>query len=607
MSQLPCAYCDAPIPLSEAERTSLCPVCSRPLTVCGRYRLKELLSQSDADRVYTAISDADKKEVAVKVVLAREDDWAAISEFERIARTLQSLKSKTVPQILAWEKGGQGRLILVREKCQGHSLEARLSSGQRPPATALRMMLDDLLSLLVDLHGKSPPLLHRDIRAGNILFRDPSWNPVLADFKPNGDGSMAQDLLALGKTFEAAGGSGMPVVAGLCAQKYISARYALTALREEAPPVATPAVRQTAAPSSAPQRTRSAARNFMLVIVGLSMVSGFIRGIVGKNHGRNQSSSSSSNEDSAVQRYRQQCDRNQAMGCYNLGYRYESGKGIAKNEFRAAALYEKACNLGEYMGCNNLGVFYETGRGVVKDVPRAATLYQKACDGKDWLACRNLGYMYSNGVGVEKDPPRAAALYQKACDHDDIKGCFNLGVLYENGKGVAEDYARALTLYQKACNAQDWEGCTNAGWMYASGHAGAAADDVQARTLYQKGCDHGDARGCNNLGILYEHGRKVDIDVPRAFALYKKACDADDSYGCVNLGYFYESGKATTKDLDQSARLYQKGCKLGYDKGCNYFLDMCKDAKTKRTGLMLLQQACEGGDAWSCDELKKLG
>ena len=52
MSTLPCLYCDGPIPASEAERASLCPLCSRPLTVAGRYRLKQLLSKSENDRVY---------------------------------------------------------------------------------------------------------------------------------------------------------------------------------------------------------------------------------------------------------------------------------------------------------------------------------------------------------------------------------------------------------------------------------------------------------------------------------------------------------------------------------------------------------------------------
>src|SRR3954447_3876032 len=97
MSTLPCLFCDGPIPVSEVERTTLCPLCSRPLTVCGRWRLKTLLSKSESDRVYAAW-DGDQ-EAAVKVYLARDDDWSTISEFERMARTLQAAKNPNLPQI----------------------------------------------------------------------------------------------------------------------------------------------------------------------------------------------------------------------------------------------------------------------------------------------------------------------------------------------------------------------------------------------------------------------------------------------------------------------------------------------------------------------------
>ena len=100
MSTLPCLYCDGPIPASEAERASLCPLCSRPLTVCGRFRLKALLSKSESDRVYSA-SDGSNS-AAVRVWLAREDDWTTISEFERIGRTLQASKNRGVPQIYGY-------------------------------------------------------------------------------------------------------------------------------------------------------------------------------------------------------------------------------------------------------------------------------------------------------------------------------------------------------------------------------------------------------------------------------------------------------------------------------------------------------------------------
>ncbi len=593
MSQLPCAYCDVPISSAEAERSSLCPVCSRPLTVCGNYRLKELLSTSDSDRVYSAVREADGQEVAVKVLLARDDDWSAISEFERVGRTLQASKNRAVPQIFGWERGGHGRLILVREKCAGHTLEARVRAGQRPNSPSLQKMLDDLLSLLVQLHGMSPPLLHRDIRAENILFRDSGWAPVLADFNPSGPGTIALDLLSLGKAMEfAAGADHMgSVVARLVDPKnpYASADEALRDLRRQHDaPAARAALKPPAArlpgtsPSSSTTTLSRRSRTWIWISIGifLSLVQ-----LVRHRKPTAPKPPKQTSGDSTVDRYRRECDSGDQLGCYNLAYRYENGKGVPKDLTRAVSLYKASCDAGQDLACNNLGVLYETGNGVVKDPAHASQLYKLACDRKDWLACRNLGFLYSFGRGVAADVPHALQLYQLACDHDEFRGCYNAGVLYENGKGgVTLDFIKARALYRRACDGEDWEGCTNLGWMTAAG-SGAPVDFEVARLLYEKACDHGDASGCNDLGAMFGKGQGRAVDNIKAFGYYVKACDGDDYFGCSNLGYFYESGIGTDKDIPRAVTLYQKSCKLGYDKACKF--------------------ACDDGDSWSCAEQKR--
>jgi TPR repeat protein len=605
MSTLPCLFCDGPIPESEAERASLCPLCSRPLTVCGRYRLKSLLSKSESDRVYAA-TDGDK-DVAVKVWLARDDDWSTISEFERIARTLQASKNRNHPQIFGWEKGGQGRLILVREQLHGSTLEERLRIGQRPPAP--RKVLEDLLGALADLHRLSPPLLHRDIRAAHVLFRSKDdWSPVLVDFDPRsaGNATTTTDLSALARMMQLAGASG-GVVDRMANGGFHSADLALAELRADTSSAKKPAARPAAAARPGAVRDSEAQRKRLVpILVGIFVMAGFVSGLLNSNKRRvkqAQRTSSSDRGDSAVEGFRNKCDRGDALGCYNLGYRYEKGKGITKSESRAASLYQQSCDMGEKLACNNLAVLFETGRGVVKDASQAARLYTRACDQKDWLACRNLGFLYSNGVGVAADVPRAMKLYQQSCDHGEAKGCYNLGVLYETGKGVTADFAKARALYQRACDASDWEGCTNLGWIYAQG-MGVPVDQDKAREMYEKSCANEDARACNNLGVVYEKGRNVPIDLVQAFKLYLRACDGDDYFGCCNLGYFYETGKGTEKDLNKATQLYLKSCKLGYDKGCQYLLDMAKDSRTGRYAKGLMQDACDGGHGWSCDHLK---
>jgi uncharacterized protein len=607
MSQLPCLYCDGPIPISEAERASLCPLCSRPLTVCGRYRLRQLLSKSETDRVYAA--EGDGKSVAVKVFLARDDDWATISEFERMGRTLQASKNTSAPQIFGWEKGGQGRLIIVRERCDGGTLEDRLRSGKRPDDAVLRGMLEGLLSVLAETHRLTPPLLHRDIRPSNILFRETnSWLPVLVDFDPRAGGNPTPttDLSSLGRSIEATGGL-RSFVERLANGGFASADQALSELRRGSGPSVAPSLRPQ--PGVTPPRPQAQPRRtWVWVLLGILVALGMIGRLSKKNKQNShkpptvaQKETTSDVGDATVEGYRKECEKGKARGCYNLGYRYEKGKGIRKDVVRAANLYEQSCEMGDILGCNNLGVLYETGNGVPKNVVKAAQLYTRACDKKDYLACRNLGYMYSNGLGVEQNAARAVELYQLSCDHDEIKGCYNLGVLYETAKGVPADYIKALALYQRACDGKDYAGCTNLGWMYAQGK-GVPVDQTRARGLYETACNNGDVRGCNNLGVIYEKGREVDVDFTRAFGLYLKACNGDDYYGCGNLGFFYETGKGTSKNLNRATELYQKACKLGYDKGCQYFNDMVKDSRTRKFALGLLERGCAAGDSWSCDQ-----
>ena len=53
--------------------------------------------------------------------------------------------------------------------------------------------------------------------------------------------------------------------------------------------------------------------------------------------------------------------------------------------------------------CVDLGYNYETGKGVPKDLSRAVTLYARGCTGKEARGCGNLGWLYGQGLGVDKD------------------------------------------------------------------------------------------------------------------------------------------------------------------------------------------------------------
>jgi hypothetical protein len=135
--------------------------------------------------VYDARDVTDGSAVAVKLVTLKDGaDWKVFELFERGTEVLQQLRHPCLPKLHAFEKTAAGALVLVRERFDGGSLEQRvLERHRRYSSDELRRMLETLLELLEYLHGRSPPVLHRDIKASNIMFRSEADEaPVLVDF-----------------------------------------------------------------------------------------------------------------------------------------------------------------------------------------------------------------------------------------------------------------------------------------------------------------------------------------------------------------------------------------------------------------------------------------
>ncbi len=122
-------------------------------------------------------------------------------------------------------------------------------------------------------------------------------------------------------------------------------------------------------------------------------------------------------------------DKN-AIAHYNLGYFYDSGKGISQDYQKALYHYKKAADLGNSNACNNLGFMYQFGHGIKKDCYTARDYYQKGADLGNAMACNNLGdcYEYGGGgllLGLKTDKYKALKYYKKACDLGNQKGCEN--------------------------------------------------------------------------------------------------------------------------------------------------------------------------------------
>lgn len=197
-STVDCPYCDAPLdPMQDA-----CAACGGSMWIAGRFRIESMRGHGRTGAVYSALAWPDQTRVAVKVLSLSRADWKSAELFERGARALQGLQHRAVPQVYELSRDERfGRLMLVREYLDDDTLEERVKGGRHIDADSFRALLIGLLELARYLHGLVPPLLHRDIRPSNIMFRSyESWEPVLVDFDAMSGPERGDDTLHVAGT-----------------------------------------------------------------------------------------------------------------------------------------------------------------------------------------------------------------------------------------------------------------------------------------------------------------------------------------------------------------------------------------------------------------------
>ena len=85
-------------------------------------------------------------------------------------------------------------------------------------------------------------------------------------------------------------------------------------------------------------------------------------------------------------------------------------RAIPSDPTAAAAMFRERCEKDRFVHCYNLGLLYSRGRGVKKDMSSAALLWAKACKGGVEQSCGRIGGAYLYGRGVKHDPAKAIAL-----------------------------------------------------------------------------------------------------------------------------------------------------------------------------------------------------
>jgi serine/threonine protein kinase len=144
-----------------------------------RYRIVEILGQGGMGSVYRAVDENLGVDVAVKENLFTTDEYAR--QFRLEAVILANLRHPNLPRVTDhFVIGDQGQ-YLVMDYIEGEDLRQRMErmgNITEDDAILLGAAICDALSYL---HSRKPPILHRDIKPGNVKIT-PDGHIFLVDF-----------------------------------------------------------------------------------------------------------------------------------------------------------------------------------------------------------------------------------------------------------------------------------------------------------------------------------------------------------------------------------------------------------------------------------------
>ena len=132
----------------------------------GRYRIEEILGQGGMGSVYRAFDENLSVEVAVKENLFTTDDYSR--QFRLEALILASVRNQHLPRVtdhLVMPDQGQ---YLVMDYIEGEDLRQRMERQGNIPEEDAILIGAAVCEALSYLHTRKPPVLHRDIKPGNI-------------------------------------------------------------------------------------------------------------------------------------------------------------------------------------------------------------------------------------------------------------------------------------------------------------------------------------------------------------------------------------------------------------------------------------------------------
>ena len=147
-------------------------------TRIGSYEIVGPVGAGGMGEVYLARDARLNRDVALKILGDRyRFDAHRLARFEREAQVLASLNHPNIATLLGIESGDDVQ-ALIMEFVDGETLEARLSFGSLPLATAL-LIAGQIVDALDAAHERG--VIHRDLKPANVMLR-PDGKVKVLDF-----------------------------------------------------------------------------------------------------------------------------------------------------------------------------------------------------------------------------------------------------------------------------------------------------------------------------------------------------------------------------------------------------------------------------------------
>ena len=144
-----------------------------------RYRIVEILGQGGMGSVYRAVDENLGVDVAVKENLFTTDEYAR--QFRLEAVILANLRHPNLPRVTDhFVIGDQGQ-YLVMDYIEGEDLRQRMERMGNITEDEAILIGAAMCDALTYLHTRKPPILHRDIKPGNVKIT-PDGHIFLVDF-----------------------------------------------------------------------------------------------------------------------------------------------------------------------------------------------------------------------------------------------------------------------------------------------------------------------------------------------------------------------------------------------------------------------------------------